>query len=60
MAQSRYPGATNQCPLAGGQIGYNWQVNQIFVLGMEADIQYIGLRSTENFTRTANPPGVTL
>src|SRR5205085_916167 len=25
--------------LAGGQIGYNWQVNQNFVLGVEGDAQ---------------------
>jgi len=35
---------------AGGQIGYNWQVNNI-VFGPEADIQYIGLRKTNVFTQ---------
>lgn len=34
----------------GGQIGYNWQVNNI-VFGPEADIQYIGLRKTNAFTQ---------
>ena len=35
---------------AGGQIGYNWQVSSV-VFGGEADIQYIGLRRTNQFTQ---------
>jgi outer membrane immunogenic protein len=35
---------------SGGQIGYNWQVNNL-VLGPEADIQYMGLRKTNVFTQ---------
>jgi outer membrane immunogenic protein len=30
--------------LGGGQIGYNWQVNRTWVLGVEADIQATGER----------------
>jgi outer membrane immunogenic protein len=39
----------------GGQIGYNWQINQI-VLGAEADFQYIGLKETNRFTQTVSAP----
>jgi outer membrane immunogenic protein len=38
--------------LGGGQIGYNWQVNTSWLLGLEADIQGTGQRGT------ANPPPV--
>ena len=42
--------------IGGGQIGYNWQVNQ-FVLGVEADAQGTGLKgSTGTATRTFGPP----
>src|SRR4029077_1006633 len=42
--------------IGGGQIGYNWQVNQ-FVLGVEADAQGTGLNgSTASSTRTFGPP----
>ena len=42
--------------IGGGQIGYNWQVNQ-FVLGFEADAQGTGLNgSTGTATRTFGPP----
>jgi outer membrane immunogenic protein len=42
--------------IGGGQIGYNWQVNQ-FVLGFEADAQGTGLKgSSGSATRTFGPP----
>ena len=42
--------------IGGGQIGYNWQVNQ-FVLGFEADAQGTGLNgSSGSATRTFGPP----
>jgi outer membrane immunogenic protein len=41
----------NMANVSGGaQAGYNWQINQL-VLGLEADIQYIGLRKTNIFTQ---------
>jgi outer membrane immunogenic protein len=30
-------------PLAGGQIGYNWQINALWLTGVEADYQWAGL-----------------
>jgi outer membrane immunogenic protein len=58
--------------IAGGQIGYNWQVNNSWVWGLEADAQWSGERGSTAF-RCANtliggtclpnltflPPGVT-
>jgi len=42
--------------IGGGQIGYNWQVNQ-FVLGVEADAQGSGLKgSSASATRSFGPP----
>jgi outer membrane immunogenic protein len=41
----------------GGQIGYNWQVNNI-VFGPEADIQYTGLRRTRVFTQLGPLPTI--
>ena len=42
--------------IGGGQVGYNWQVNQ-FVLGVEADAQGTGLNgSSASATRTFGPP----
>jgi outer membrane immunogenic protein len=42
--------------IGGGQIGYNWQVQQ-FVLGVEADIVGSGLKgSTASATRTIGAP----
>jgi outer membrane immunogenic protein len=42
--------------IGGGQIGYNWQVNQ-FVLGAEADAVGTGLKgSTASASRTIGPP----
>jgi outer membrane immunogenic protein len=49
--------------LAGGQVGFNWQVNAAWVLGIEADIDWANLKgsgssffhlgSTENTTANA-------
>jgi outer membrane immunogenic protein len=36
--------------LAGGQIGYNWQVDPKWVLGLEADGQWTGERGRSNDT----------
>ena len=42
--------------IGGGQVGYNWQVNQ-FVLGVEADAVGTGLHgSTGSASRTFGPP----
>jgi outer membrane immunogenic protein len=42
--------------IGGGQIGYNWQVNQ-FVLGVEADVVGSGLKgSSASLSRTFGPP----
>jgi outer membrane immunogenic protein len=35
--------------IGGGQIGYNWQVNSTWVLGLEADIQGSGERGSASF-----------
>jgi outer membrane immunogenic protein len=36
--------------IGGGQVGYNWQVNPTWVLGLEADIQGSGERGTASFS----------
>jgi outer membrane immunogenic protein len=36
--------------IAGGQIGYNWQVDRRWVLGVEGDIQWSGERSSSLLT----------
>jgi outer membrane immunogenic protein len=36
--------------LGGGQIGYNWQVDRRWVLGLEGDIQWTGERSSSFLT----------
>ncbi|MGZ5877209.1 MAG: outer membrane protein [Bradyrhizobium sp.] len=36
--------------LAGGQIGYNWQVDRTWVLGLEADMQWTGEKSSTSLT----------
>ena len=36
--------------LAGGQIGYNWQLDRTWVLGLEGDIQWTGERSSTSLT----------
>jgi outer membrane immunogenic protein len=35
--------------LVGGQIGYNWQVDPKWVLGLEADAQWTGERGSSDF-----------
>jgi len=41
MASARTLATQSAGFIGGGQIGYNWQVNESFVLGMETDIQGI-------------------
>ena len=41
MASARTLATQGAGFIGGGQIGYNWQANESFVLGMEADIQGI-------------------
>lgn len=36
--------------IGGGQIGYNWQVNQTWVWGVEADFQGTGEKGTRGFS----------
>jgi len=40
--------------LAGGQLGYNWQIDRRWVLGLEGDIQWTGERSSTSQT-TVSP-----
>jgi outer membrane immunogenic protein len=51
--------ATKSSWLAGGQVGYNWQVNQ-FLLGIEGDADATGLRASgiATATRFAGTPTV--
>ena len=49
-------GGNSSGVIGGGQIGYNWQVNQ-FVLGVEADVVGTDLKgSSASATRTFGPP----
>ncbi len=34
----------------GGQLGYNWQFGSIIVLGLEADLEYFGLKGSSTVT----------
>jgi outer membrane immunogenic protein len=43
--------------LGGGQVGYNWQFNRSWVLGLEADIQGTGQRGTATLPTFVVPPG---
>ena len=43
-------------PLFGGQIGYNWQVNPRWVIGIEGDITGTGLKSSATGTPNCLPP----
>ena len=52
--------------IAGGQIGYNWQVNNAWVWGLEADAQWSDERGSTAFRCAATPviggtciPGIT-
>ncbi len=42
-------------PVAGGQIGYNWQ-NGAWVFGLETDLQWTGQRGSTNFCLIAGCP----
>jgi outer membrane immunogenic protein len=44
--------ATNNSIIGGLQVGYNWQVGQ-WVLGVEQDVQFTGLKQTMAFTGPA-------
>jgi outer membrane immunogenic protein len=46
--------------LAGGQIGYNWQVDRKWVLGVESDIQWSGERSSSFLTAVGPRFGSTI
>jgi outer membrane immunogenic protein len=46
--------------LAGGQIGYNWQVDRKWVLGVEGDIQWSGERSSSFLTAVGPRFGSTI
>jgi outer membrane immunogenic protein len=48
--------------LGGGQLGYNWQFNNNWVLGVEADIQGTGQDGTASFpaVTTTNPHAILL
>jgi outer membrane immunogenic protein len=41
--------------IAGGQIGYNWQLNPTWVVGLEGDIQWSGEKASRN--RSASSTG---
>jgi outer membrane immunogenic protein len=38
--------------IAGGQVGYNWQVSPTWLFGLEADIQWSGEKASTAFTST--------
>jgi len=43
--------------IGGGQIGYNWQFNNVFVVGLEADIQGVaGANGSANSASVASVP----
>lgn len=44
--------------IGGGQIGYNYQIGQ-FVLGAEADLQYLDMRQQSAWARTLSDAGAT-
>jgi outer membrane immunogenic protein len=44
--------------LGGGQIGYNWQFNRNWVVGLEADIQGTGERGNAGLPTIVTVPGV--
>jgi outer membrane immunogenic protein len=46
------PLGNNAGIIAGGQIGYNYQFGPSFLVGIEADIQGLGVRGHGTFTRT--------
>ena len=42
--------------IGGGQLGYNWQFNQTWLAGLEADIDYSNIRGSESFATTSLGP----
>jgi len=42
--------------IAGGQIGYNWQIDRMWVVGLETDLQWSGQRGSLQFCLTAGCP----
>jgi len=44
--------ASRSSIIGGGQVGYNWQIGQ-WVLGLEQDIQFAGLKQTVSFAAPA-------
>jgi outer membrane immunogenic protein len=44
--------------IGGGQIGYNWQFNNVFVAGVEADIQGVATGSKTGYAATGVVAGV--
>lgn len=46
--------------VGGGQIGYNWQTSNNFVLGIEADIQGSGIKGNESCVLACGVPQVTI
>jgi outer membrane immunogenic protein len=45
--------------VAGGQIGYNWQIDRTWVVGLETDIQWSGQRGSVAFCLTVGCPAGT-
>lgn len=39
--------------VGGGQIGYNWQINQTWVAGLETDINYADVHGSNSITTVA-------
>ena len=58
MASARTLATQGAGFIGGGQIGYNWRVNESFVLGMEADIQGVA-GSADSGTNTSLLPAPT-
>jgi outer membrane immunogenic protein len=58
MASARTLATQSAGFIGGGQIGYNWRVNESFVLGMEADIQGVA-GSADSGTNTSLLPAPT-
>lgn len=42
--------------IGGGQIGYNWQVAPVWVVGLEADLNYTGINQSDTVTQALGPP----
>ena len=50
LSQSGVGPASADGFIGGGQIGYNWQFSNVFVAGIEADIQGAGVRGSGSFS----------